>query len=105
MEDFTSFFTKIGYPYNWAQNLAGLQFLTQRMPGSSDNLERDGEEASTSQKSTLNPTTHTKQTVKLIRKRVRARISLTNQFLALGLYFIITNIWLTSPPPPPPHNA
>lgn len=69
MEKFSTYIQDVGYPYMWAQWLGGLQFLN------------DGAQQSTQ---AADSAAHTAETIKRLRKRVAARLSLQKQLVALG---------------------
>ncbi|XP_041347683.1 THO complex subunit 5 homolog A-like isoform X2 [Gigantopelta aegis] len=68
MDEFTHYISRVGRPYMWAQWLGGLQFLSD---GPSDKA-RSSVSAS-----------HMQETIKQLRRRIRARLSLLKQLASL----------------------
>ena len=69
MDEFTHYISQVGRPYMWAQWLGGLQFLSD---GPSDKA-----------KSSMSAS-HMQETIKQLRRRIRARLSLLKQLASLG---------------------
>ena len=70
MKSFPYYVREVGRPYQWAQRLAGLQFL------------KDSTDPPRAQ--TLLSAIHMEETIKQMRARVDARLALQRQLAALG---------------------
>ena len=76
MKAFPHYIREVGRPYQWAQRLAGLQFLK-------DSTDPPRAETSLS-------AIHMEETIKQMRGRVDARLALQKQLTALGWYIDYT---------------
>ena len=74
--EFGSYLSDVGRPYQWVQWLCGLQFLA---------------EAAEKQPQSAQPAvsaTHMEDTIKRLRRRLKARLSLQQQLASLGMLFV-----------------
>ena len=75
MNDLASYVGQIGHPYRWVQWLGGLDFLSD----SGGNTVKASAALSNS---------HMESTVKALKSRVKARLTLNQQLLSLGETFV-----------------
>ena len=81
MKDFNNYIPEVGRPYDWAQRLAGLNFLNKPSTDAAINPSKAQSEAKAQEQLSAS---YMEETISKLRERVQARLSLQKQLSSLG---------------------